>query len=85
MGTSRADHKLRTPETGVRSITIEGKSHPYENVCRLALTMGQDPELVGKIEAKKLHPAMAAFGLWKDQPDLAALAKRIQGDREKTL
>jgi hypothetical protein len=28
--------------------------------------MGQDPELVGKIEAKKLHPAMAAFGLWKE-------------------
>jgi len=79
--TSRADRKNPTPETGVRSITDKGKSHPYKNVCRLALAMGQDPELVRKIKAKKLHPAMAAFGLWKNEPNLAALAKRIQEDR----
>mgnify|MGYP000876415445 CR=1 FL=1 len=51
---------------------------------RMALAMGQDPELLEKIETKAAHPAMAAFGLWKDEPDLATLAQEIQEERQKT-
>lgn len=33
---------------------------------RLAQTFGQSVKLLEEIEERKIHPAMAAFGLWKD-------------------
>lgn len=48
---------------------------------RLALALGQDPEILAKIERGELHPIMAAYGLWRDDPDLADLAERISENR----
>lgn len=42
---------------------------------RLALALGQEEELLAQIERNEAHPAMAAFGLWRDIPDLASLAE----------
>jgi prevent-host-death family protein len=50
---------------------------------RLALAVGQAEALLEKVEKRELHPAMAAFGLWRDEPDLAALAEEIAAERLK--
>jgi prevent-host-death family protein len=48
---------------------------------QLALVLGQDPELLKEIEAGQVHPIMAAFGLWRDQEDLATLTDEIYANR----
>ena len=48
---------------------------------RLAAALGQDEALLEQIERGEVHPAMAAFGLWRDDPDLDDLADRIAANR----
>ena len=48
---------------------------------RLAAVLGQDEALLAAIERGEAHPAMAAFGLWRDDPDLADLTERIATSR----
>jgi prevent-host-death family protein len=50
---------------------------------RLALALGQDEQLLKQLEAGEVHPAMAAFGLWQDEPDLASLADQIYENRQR--
>ena len=50
---------------------------------RLALALGQDPSLLSQIEQGELHPAMAAYGLWKDEEELAGLPDEIAINRQK--
>jgi prevent-host-death family protein len=50
---------------------------------RLALVLGQDAALLKQVEAEKVHPAMAAYGLWRDQPQLDALVDEIQANRQE--
>ena len=50
---------------------------------RLALALGQEEGLLEMVERRELHPAMAAFGLWRNEPDLAALANEIADERLK--
>jgi prevent-host-death family protein len=50
----------------------------------LALALGQGEALLEQIERRELHPAMAAYGLWRDEPDLAALAEEIAETRLKS-
>jgi prevent-host-death family protein len=50
---------------------------------RLAMALGQREELLGKVERRELHPAMAAFGLWRDEGDLAGLMDEIAAERLK--
>jgi prevent-host-death family protein len=49
---------------------------------RLALALGQDSELIRRVDAQEIHPAMAAFGLWRDEEDLAALTEETLANRE---
>ena len=49
----------------------------------LALALGQEEDIVEKIERRELHPAMAAFGLWKDETDLDEIANEIEVNRIK--
>ncbi len=51
---------------------------------RLALALGQEEKLLERIETRDLHPVMAAFGLWRDDPDLASLDENIRLERHKT-
>lgn len=48
----------------------------------LAEALGQQMALLERLEKKEVHPAMAAFGLWADEPDLATLADEIVANRE---
>lgn len=52
-------------------------------VQRLALALGQNEDLLAQIERGEVHPAMAAFGLWRDEPDLATLADTVLRTREE--
>ncbi len=48
---------------------------------RLALALGQSETILEKIERREMHPVMASFGLWREDPDLATLAEEIAGER----
>lgn len=49
---------------------------------RLAHSLGQSRKLLNEIEEGTAHPAMAAFGLWKDEEDLAGLEDIIRKNRQ---
>jgi prevent-host-death family protein len=51
---------------------------------KLALALGQTEAIVGKVERRELHPAMAAFGLWREETDLEGLADEIIAQRLKS-
>ncbi len=48
---------------------------------QLAAILGQDEALLAAIDRGEVHPAMAVFGLWRDDPDIATLAERISANR----
>lgn len=50
-------------------------------VRRLAAALGQDEELLEAIGQGTVHPAMAVFGLWRDDPELAELTERLAENR----
>jgi prevent-host-death family protein len=50
----------------------------------LALALGQEATTLEKVERGELHPAMAAFGLWQGEADLAPLAEEIADERVKS-
>ncbi|MCX6050147.1 MAG: type II toxin-antitoxin system prevent-host-death family antitoxin [Chloroflexi bacterium] len=49
---------------------------------RLALALGQDIQILEQIEQGDLHPVMAAYGLWRDEEDLATLTDEITLNRQ---
>lgn len=59
---------------------LERTSHAAR---QLALALGQEEAILEKVGRRELHPAMAAFGLWQDEVDLAALAEEISEERLK--
>jgi prevent-host-death family protein len=60
---------------------LENLERGSQAAHRLALALGQSAELMGQIEAGGVHPAMAAFGLWRDEADLEALADEVYANR----
>ncbi len=56
-----------------------------EMTGRLAMALGQDSELLRQVEAAEIHPAMAAFGLWREQEELATLAQEIAANRNRQV
>jgi prevent-host-death family protein len=52
---------------------------------RLALMLGQDATLLEQVEAETVHPAMAAYGLWRDEAELAALTDEIAANRQAQI
>jgi len=48
---------------------------------RLALALGQEQAILEKVELRELHPAMAAYGLWRGESDLDDLAEEILVER----
>ena len=48
---------------------------------RLALALGQEQAVLERVERGEVHPAMAAFGLWRGEEDLEHLADEIARER----
>jgi|SRR5215216_4494395 len=62
---------------------LERLERSAEITRKLAQTLGQSAKLLKGIEAGKVHPAMAAFGLWKDEEDLDDLENQIIKNRRR--
>ena len=67
----------------IGSTELERLERLSETAHRLALVLGQDAELLRQVEAEEIHPAMAAFGLWREEPDLATLTDEIAANRKR--
>jgi len=49
----------------------------------LALALGQNEEILDKIDQGELPPIMAAYGLWKDDSELDELFEEINQNRAR--
>ena len=63
---------------------LERLERSAEMARRLAHSLGQSPKRLKEIESGKVHPAMAAFGLWKDEEDLDDLDAQIMKNRRRS-
>jgi prevent-host-death family protein len=52
-----------------------------QSTQKLASALGQDARLLKKIESRDIHPAMAAFGLWRGESEFGDLERRIYANR----
>jgi prevent-host-death family protein len=68
----------------IGAVEMERLERTSRAARRLALALGQEKHIIERVEKHELHPAMAAFGLWRDEPDLAALADEIIEERLHT-
>ena len=67
----------------IGTIELERLERTSRAARRLALALGQSEVILEKVERRELHPAMAAYGLWRDEADLADLADEIAAERLK--
>lgn len=49
----------------------------------LARALGQSEEILRQIERGELHPAMAAFGLWRDDDELDQIMDEVIAARHR--
>lgn len=66
----------------IGSAELERRS---DTVPRLAMALGQDAQLFEQVREERIHPAMAACGLWRDVEDLATLADEITVNRQQQV
>jgi antitoxin (DNA-binding transcriptional repressor) of toxin-antitoxin stability system len=68
----------------VNPTELERMERALHAARRLALALGQDEVLLTRIDRHDdVHPAMAAFGLWRNEPDLESLAEEITIERQQ--
>lgn len=67
----------------ISPVDRERMQQKAQSGIRLAQALGQDPALLAAIAEGKLHPIMAAYGLWRDEEDLADLASEIARNRAR--
>jgi prevent-host-death family protein len=77
-------HRRERPVAALIGAAELGRLERMSHVARrLALALGQEETLLEKVERRELHPLMAAFGLWQDDPELAELAEEIAAERRR--
>ena len=80
---------IRRRERTVAVLVSPGEFERLERAAQaayqLALALGQDDAILKRIQRGEIHPAMAAFGLWRDEDDLEDLAEQIRIERNKSL
>ena len=50
---------------------------------QLARALGQSETILRDIEEGKVHPIMAAFGLWSDSEDIEVVESEISRNRKR--
>jgi prevent-host-death family protein len=79
---------IRRRERTVAVLVSPGEYERLERAAQaayqLALALGQDEAVLGRVERGETHPAMAAFGLWRAEDDLENLAEQILAERKTT-
>ena len=76
-------HGLGAVGHGLGAVDLERLERTSRAARKLALALGQEEAILEKVERREIHPAMAAFGLWRNETDLAALADEIAAERLK--
>lgn len=61
---------------------LQRLEQPKTSTIEAARSLGQNEDLLQRIQDGKLHPAMAAFGLWKDDRDFDDLEEQIYANRK---
>ena len=69
----------------IGSAELERLERLSDTVPRLAMALGQDAQLLKQVREERIHPAMAACGLWRDVEDLATLADEITVNRQQQV
>jgi prevent-host-death family protein len=67
----------------IGAVDLERLERTSRAARKLALALGQEEAILEKVERREIHPAMSAFGLWRNETDLAALAEEIAAERLK--
>lgn len=65
----------------VNPVELERLERIASMAHRLAFALGQNAELLQLVEKREVHPAMAAFGLWRDE-EFETLTDEIYTNRE---
>ncbi len=77
---------ISTPERPLAVLMSAAEAERLERAAHAlrerALALGQSPDIMDAIDRGELHPAAAAFGLWRDEDDMADLTERIYAERE---
>jgi hypothetical protein len=63
--------------------TYEGVVEKGKIRLRTGILLPEKTKVFVIVPDGKVHPAMAAYGLWKDNPEMENLAKEIREEREK--
>ena len=66
----------------INPFELERLERASQAARRLALTLGQDEALLEQIDRHEVHPAMAAFGLWHEDPSLDHFVEEIYESRK---
>jgi prevent-host-death family protein len=66
----------------ISAAELQRLEQPKISTIEAARSLGQDEDLLQRIQDGKLHPAMAAFGLWKDDRDFDDLEEQIYANRK---
>jgi len=69
----------------IGAIELARLERSAEIARRLAQSLGQSPKLLEEIEAGRIHPAMAAYGLWKDESELDDLESEVKNNRKRAV
>ena len=56
--------------------------HAAHMAHHLARSLGQDETILKEIEDQRIHPAMAAFGLWRGEAQFDDLTEEIMRERQ---
>ena len=79
---------IRQRERTVAVLIGSGEYKRLERLARATLRLvrafGQDEAVLQRVQRSETHPAMAAFGLWRDEDDLEKLAEQIKAGRNST-
>jgi prevent-host-death family protein len=75
--------RLQSVAAVLGAVELERLERRARAAERLALALGQDSDLLKRVETGDAHPAMAAFGLWAGEEDLADLAEDVADNRRR--
>ncbi|MBN2548822.1 MAG: type II toxin-antitoxin system Phd/YefM family antitoxin [Anaerolineales bacterium] len=74
----------RTVAVLISPAELERLERAAQAAHRLAEALGQDEALLARIERGEVHPVMAAFGLWRDDPTLNELVGEVYHSRQNS-
>ena len=77
-------HRHERPVAALISAAELGRiERSSKKVREVARNLGQDEGLLKRIKLGKAHPAMAAFGMWRNETEFENLTEQIYANRKR--